>query len=134
MYCFIYFFNKSLKTQFRLLSMLKCVQKVNINKLILTSTHTCTCTVCPLWWQWSSEVVSNTDTHVAHNVPGARTMLVLVYNVLKEMRHIEIPKAAPKKSICHFRKLETILKWNKQNTVRLPQKYQFVLIKHKFIC
>ena len=44
---------------------------------------------------------------------------------LKEMIHIEMPKAAPKKSICHFHKLEMILKWNKQNTVRLPQKYHF---------
>ena len=46
------------------------------------------------------------------------------------MRHIEMAKAAPKKSICHFQKLEMILKLNKQNTVRLPQKYQFLLIKH----
>jgi len=47
--------------------------------------------------------------------------------MLKEVRHIEMPKAAPKKSICHFQKLDMILKWNKQNTstVRLPQKYHF---------
>ena len=54
--------------------------------------------------------------------------------VFKVVRHIEMPKAAPKKSICHFQKLEVILKWNKQNTVRLPQKYQFLLIKHKINC
>ena len=32
--------------------------------------------------------------------------------VIKEVRHtcIEMPKAAPKKSICHFHKLEKILK------------------------
>jgi len=53
---------------------------------------------------------------------------------VKVVRHIEMPKAAPKKSICHFQKLEMILKWNKQNTVMLPQKYQFLLIKHKIIC
>jgi len=49
--------------------------------------------------------------------------------LFKVVRHIEMPKAAPKKSICHFQKLDMILKWNKQNTVRLPQKYQFLLIK-----
>ena len=53
---------------------------------------------------------------------------------IKEMRHIEMPKAAPQKSICHFQKLEMILEWNKQNTVRLPQKYNFLLIKHKINC
>ena len=31
-------------------------------------------------------------------------------DLLKEMRHIEMPKAAPKKSICHFQKLVMILK------------------------
>jgi len=36
-----------------------------------------------------------------------------------------MPKAAPKKFIRHFQKLEMILKWNKQNTVKLPQKYHF---------
>jgi len=54
--------------------------------------------------------------------------------LFKVVIHVEMPKAAPKKSICHFQKLEMILKWNKQNTVRLPQKYQFVLIKHKINC
>ena len=29
---------------------------------------------------------------------------------VKEVRHIEMPKAAPQKSICHFQKLEMILK------------------------
>ena len=53
---------------------------------------------------------------------------------LKVVIHVEMPKAAPKKSICHFQKLEIILKRNKQNTVRLSQKYQFVLIKHKINC
>jgi len=28
----------------------------------------------------------------------------------KEVRHIEMPKAASKKSICHFQKLQMILK------------------------
>ena len=53
---------------------------------------------------------------------------------IKEMINIEMPKAAPKKYICHFKKLEMILKWNQQKTVRLPQKYQFLLIKHKTNC
>jgi len=53
---------------------------------------------------------------------------------VKVVKHIEMPKAGPKKSVCHFQKLEMILKWNKQNTVRLPQKYQFLLIKHKINC
>jgi len=53
---------------------------------------------------------------------------------IKVVIHVEMPKAAQKKSICHFQKLEMILKWNKQITVRLPQKYQFVLIKHKINC
>jgi len=35
-------------------------------------------------------------------------------NSVQEMRHIEMSKAAPKKSICHFQKLEMILKRNKQ--------------------
>ena len=66
---------------------------------------------------------------------------LLLYNILyfkstwlqcyaffvKEMRHIEMPKAAPKKSICYFQKLEMLLEWNKQNTVWFPQKYQFLL-------
>jgi len=52
----------------------------------------------------------------------------------KVVGHIEMPKAAPQKSICHFQKLEKILKWNKQNTVRLPQKFQLLLIKHKIDC
>jgi len=30
--------------------------------------------------------------------------------VIKEVKHIEMSKAAPKKSICHFQKLEMILK------------------------
>jgi len=29
---------------------------------------------------------------------------------LKVVKHVEMPKAAPKKSICHFQKLEMILK------------------------
>ena len=29
---------------------------------------------------------------------------------LKVVIHVEMPKAAPKKSICHFQKLEMILK------------------------
>jgi len=58
----------------------------------------------------------------------------LVECVLRRWDILKYPKAAPKKSICHFRKLEMILKWNKQNTMRLPQKYQFVIIKHKIIC
>ena len=37
-------------------------------------------------------------------------LFAFCYACFKEMRHIEIPKAAPKKSICHFRKLEMILK------------------------
>ena len=53
---------------------------------------------------------------------------------IKVVIHVEMPKAAPKTPICHFQKLEMILKWNKQNTVRLPQKYQFVLTKHKINC
>jgi len=52
----------------------------------------------------------------------------------KVVKHIEMPKACPKKSMCHFQKLEMILKWNKQNTVSLPQKYQFLLLKHKIDC
>jgi len=51
---------------------------------------------------------------------------------VKEVRHMS--KAAPKKPICHFQKLEIILKKNKQNTVRLPQNYQILLTKHKIIC
>jgi len=54
--------------------------------------------------------------------------------MVKVVIHVEMPKAAPKKSICLFQKLEMILKWNQQNTVRLPQKYQFVFIKHKINC
>ena len=53
--------------------------------------------------------------------------------MFKDVRHIEMPKAAPQKSIRHFQKLEMILKWKKQNTVRLPQKYHFILIKHILI-
>ena len=48
---------------------------------------------------------------------------------IKEMRHTEMPETSPKKPICHFQKLEMILKWNKQINVRLPQKYQFLLIE-----
>ena len=59
---------------------------------------------------------------------------IYYYWPLKVGKHIEMPKAAPKKSICHFQKLEMILKWNKENTVRLPQKYQFLLIKHEINC
>jgi len=55
-------------------------------------------------------------------------------NRIKEVRHIKMPKAAPQKSICHFQKLEMILKWNEQITVRLPQKCQFLLIKHTVNC
>ena len=50
---------------------------------------------------------------------------------IKVVIHVEMPKAATKKSICHFQKLQMILKWNKQNTVRLPQKYQFVFSRIK---
>ena len=56
------------------------------------------------------------------------------WSPFKVVIHVEMPKAASKKSICHFQKLEMILKRNKQNTVRLPQKYRFVLIKHKINC
>jgi len=31
-------------------------------------------------------------------------------NGIREMRHIEMPKAAPQKSVCHFQELEMILK------------------------
>ena len=55
-------------------------------------------------------------------------------SLFKVVKHIEMPKAAPQKSMCHFQKLEMILKWNKQNNVRLPQKYQFLLIRHKIKC
>ena len=41
-------------------------------------------------------------------------------NFIKVGIHVEMPKAAPKKSISHFQKLEMILKRSKQNTVRLP--------------
>ena len=50
---------------------------------------------------------------------------------IKVVKYIEMPKACPKKSMCHFQKLEMILKWNKQKYVRLPQKYQFLLLKQK---
>ena len=53
--------------------------------------------------------------------------------LFKVVKHIEMPKAGPKKSICHFQKPEMILKWNKQNSVRLPQKYQFLLIDLSFL-
>jgi len=32
------------------------------------------------------------------------------YVGLKEMRHIKMPEAAPKMAICHFQKLQMILK------------------------
>ena len=54
--------------------------------------------------------------------------------MIKVLKHIEMSEAGPKKSICHFQKLEMILKRNKQNTVRLPLKYHFLLIKHKINC
>ena len=34
----------------------------------------------------------------------------LVLVLLKVVIHVEMPKAAPKKSICHFQKLEMLLK------------------------
>jgi len=33
------------------------------------------------------------------------------FDLVKVVRHIEMPKAVPKTSICHFQKLEMILKW-----------------------
>jgi len=54
--------------------------------------------------------------------------------MIKVVKHIEMSKAGPQKSICHFQKLEMILKWNKQNTVRWPLKNQFLLKKHKINC
>ena len=46
-----------------------------------------------------------------HNDNAKIMKIKFVYKVyVKEMRHIEMPKAAPQKSICHFQKLEMILK------------------------
>jgi len=56
---------------------------------------------------------------------GLQTYFASKDRSFKEVRHIEMPKAAPKKPICQFQKLEMILKWNNQTTVRLPQKYHF---------
>ena len=54
-----------------------------------------------------------------------RIFALSVYCIpFKVVIHVEMPKAAPKKSICYFQKLEMILRWNKQNTVRL----QFILL------
>jgi len=68
--------------------------------------------------------VTTTDQHRTSPGNTTRTGVNVVI-------HVEMPKAAPKKSICRFQKLEMILKisisfqkWNKQITVRLPQKYQ----------
>ena len=69
---------------------------------------------------------------IALNAPLISSQYTRIF--VKVVRRIEMPKAAPKKSICDFQKLEMILKWNKQNTVRLPQKYHFLLIKHKINC
>ena len=68
--------------------------------------------------------------------PGNDCQIKCTFSIMVLVKvgiHVEMPKAAPKKSICHLKKLEMILKWNK-NTVRLPQRYQFVLIKHKINC
>ena len=35
-------------------------------------------------------------------------MTIIMHDHVKVVRHIEMPKAAPKKSICHFQKLEMI--------------------------
>ena len=37
-------------------------------------------------------------------------LFILFINDVKVVIHVEMPKAAPKKSICHFQKLEMILK------------------------
>jgi len=61
-----------------------------------------------------------------------RSKLNVLY-CIKVVKYIKMPKACPKKSICHFQKLKMILK-NNRKTVRLPQMYQFLLLKHKSIC
>jgi len=43
-------------------------------------------------------------------VPTFWGMLETSLNQIKVVKHIEMPKAAPQKSICHFHKLEMILK------------------------
>jgi len=46
---------------------------------------------------------------VLHN-NGYEVKSVLSMTAFKVVIHVEMPKAAPKKSICHFQKLEMILK------------------------
>ena len=56
-------------------------------------------------------------------------------SLLRQWNKLKCPKQASKSLFVIFKNyLEMILKWNKQNTVRLPQKYQFLLIKHKTNC
>ena len=81
--------------------------------------------------RWCPEHVCNINISICnkkyflwHSLTFDYVLLSLkLLRLVKVVKYIEMPKACPKKSMCHFRKLEMILKWNKQNTVRLPQKY-----------
>ena len=57
-----------------------------------------------------------------------------ICNQLRWWDILKWPKQPPKSPFVILKKQEMILKWNEQNTVRLPQKYQFLLIKHKINC
>jgi len=52
---------------------------------------------------------------------------------IKEMRHIEMPKADPKKSILHFQKLEMINSFSKKDKSILVQTFVYVLLFNPFI-
>ena len=66
--------------------------------------------------------VPNKNTRTIHDVQWlAKMALRVLFISIKVAIHVEMPKAVPKKSSCHFQKLEMILKWNKQNTLRLPK-------------
>jgi len=98
-------------------------QYFSIQALIFKTTATKHMVSSPFLSRNSIAVECNSDQQsFKHTNSGHRNSAFVnqVYNIFilytittnsfKEMRHIEMPKAAPQKSICHFQKLEMILK------------------------
>jgi len=74
------------------------------------------------------------DYSVMYSINDYNVMKCVNDYIVKVVIHVENAQSNPQKVHLSFSKTRDDIKWNKQNTVKLPQKYQFVLIKHKINC
>ena len=60
--------------------------------------------------------------------------MFLTTSDFKVVIHVEMPKAAPPKVHLSFSKTRYDIEMKQAKYCELPQKYQFVIIKHKINC